>query len=91
MIKLLFIDIMDSLVDTHVGIHLTKTTAAQNDVALTYHRMRGLYFLAVIFVRSIVLSYQHKLTKMRANLDNLNHCAVRFFKPRIRQFRLVLC
>ena len=35
-------------------ILLTKTTAVQNDVALSYHRVRGLYFLAVVFVRSIV-------------------------------------
>ena len=33
---------------------LTKTTAAQNEVALSYHRVRGLYFLAVVFVSSIV-------------------------------------
>ena len=31
---------------------LTKTTAAKNGVALSY-RVRGLYFLAVIFVRSV--------------------------------------
>ena len=35
-------------------ILLTKTTAAQNGVAHSYHRVRGLYFLAVVFVRSIV-------------------------------------
>ena len=35
-------------------ILLTKTTAVQNDVALSYHRVRGLYFLEVVFVRSIV-------------------------------------
>ena len=34
-------------------ILLTKTTAAQNEVALSYHTVRGLYFLAVVFVRSI--------------------------------------
>ena len=34
-------------------IHLTKTTAAQNDDALSYMRVRGLYYLAVVFVRSI--------------------------------------
>ena len=34
-------------------ILLTKTTAARNGVALSYHRLRGLYFLAVVFVRSI--------------------------------------
>ena len=36
-------------------ILLTKTTAAQNEVALSYHRVRGLYFLAVVFVATIVL------------------------------------
>ena len=34
-------------------IVLTKTTAAQNEVALSYRRVRGLYFLAVVFMRSI--------------------------------------
>ena len=34
-------------------IVLTKTTAAQNEVALTYHRVCGLYFLTVVFVGSI--------------------------------------
>ena len=33
---------------------LTKITAAQNLVAINYHRKRGLYFLAVVFVRSII-------------------------------------
>ena len=37
-----------------VNIPLTKTTAEQNEVALSYHRMRGLYFLAVIFVTTIL-------------------------------------
>ena len=30
-------------------ILLTKITAAQDEVALSYHRVRGLYFLEVIF------------------------------------------
>ena len=34
-------------------IHLIKTTAAQNEVALSYHRVRGLYFLAVVFVATM--------------------------------------
>ena len=34
-------------------ILLTKTIAAQNEVALSYHKVRALYFLAVVFVRSI--------------------------------------
>ena len=32
----------------------TKTTAAQNEVALSYHGVCGLYFLAVVFVTTIV-------------------------------------
>ena len=34
-------------------ILLTKTTAAQNGVALSYRKLRRLYFLAVVFVRRI--------------------------------------
>ena len=38
-----------------IYIHLTKTTAAQNEVALSYHRVRGLYYyMAVVFAVSIV-------------------------------------
>ena len=36
-----------------INILLTKTTAAQNGVAISYHKVRGLYFQAVVFVRSI--------------------------------------
>ena len=36
-------------------IPLTKTTAAQNEVAISYHRVRGLYFLAVVFVATIII------------------------------------
>ena len=38
-----------------VCILLTKTTAARNEVALSYHKVRGLYFLAVVFAVSIVI------------------------------------
>ena len=34
---------------------LTKTTAAQNEIALNYHSVRGLYFLAVVFLTTIFL------------------------------------
>ena len=41
-------------------IFLTKTTAAQNEGALSYHRVRGLYFLAVVFVATIcILAIYH--------------------------------
>ena len=55
---------------THLDLHdnmfklnlktilLTKTTAAQSEDALSYYRVRGLYSLAVVFVRSIhILHY----------------------------------
>ena len=32
----------------------TKTTAAQNAFTLSYHRVRGLYFLAVVFTAIVV-------------------------------------
>ena len=35
-------------------ILLTKTTAAQNEVALSYHSMRGLYIQAVVFAATVV-------------------------------------
>ena len=34
-------------------ILLTKTTAAQNEVALNYHKVRGLYIQAVVFAATI--------------------------------------
>ena len=51
--------VIDALTGQHiiqviiVIIILTKTTAAQNDVALSYRRVHGLYFLAVIFAATI--------------------------------------
>ena len=40
-----------------ITIHLTKTAAAQNEVALGYRSVRGLYFLAVVFERSILAGF----------------------------------
>ena len=37
----------------YITIFLTKTTAAQNEVALGYHRLRGLYFPAAVFATTI--------------------------------------
>ena len=37
----------------YTNILATKTTAALNEVALSYHRLRGLYFLAVVFAATI--------------------------------------
>ena len=36
-------------------ILLTKTTASRNEGALSYLRVRGMYFLAVVFVVTIVM------------------------------------
>ena len=37
-------------------ISLLKITATQNEAALIYHSVRGLYFLAVIFAATALLS-----------------------------------
>ena len=42
-----------------MNILLTKITAARNEIALSYHNVRGLYFLAVVFVRSIYTSHKN--------------------------------
>ena len=36
-----------------IAIVVAKITAAQNEDTLSYHRVLGLYFLVLIFVRSI--------------------------------------
>ena len=38
----------------YIYILVTKTTAAQNEGALSYHRLCGLYFLAVVFVAAVI-------------------------------------
>ena len=35
-------------------ILLTKITAVQNEAALSYHRVRGQYFIAVVFASTII-------------------------------------
>ena len=42
-------------------IFLKKITAAQNEVTLTYHRLRGLYFVAVVFAATIMTLLLQKL------------------------------
>ena len=37
------------------SILLTKITFALNDVALSYHRVRGLYSVAVIFAVTMIM------------------------------------
>ena len=38
---------------SRISILLSKTTAAQTEDALSYYRVRGLYFLAVVIVTTI--------------------------------------
>ena len=47
---------------TRYTILLTKTTASQNEVALSYHNVRGLYFLAFVFVGTIIYNMQSLFT-----------------------------
>ena len=47
--------IITSIINLKLYVLLTKTTAAQNEAALSYDRVRGLYFLAVVFVRRIII------------------------------------
>ena len=42
-------------------ILLTKTTAAQNEVALRYYRVRGLYLLAVDFAATACFAGMNSL------------------------------
>ena len=39
----------NSVTVTTSTIPLSQTTAAENEVPLSYHRVRGLYFLALVF------------------------------------------
>ena len=55
-------------------ILLTKTTAAQNEAALSYHKVRGLYFLAVAFVVTIG-GYQSKLGVITSGYILLLKCS----------------
>ena len=59
-------------VATATTILLTKTTAAQNEVALSYHGMRGLYFLAVVFASTIELSSCYNIRIFQLFLNSAN-------------------
>ena len=39
-------------------VFLTKITAEHNEVELSYHNVRGLYFVAVIFGATIVIEIE---------------------------------
>ena len=68
----LYINFFPSVfLNTGVRIHenfksvilLTETTAAQNEVALSYHRVRGLYFPAVVSAETTVILRKNKSSK----------------------------
>ena len=42
-------------ISPYVSILLTKATVPQKEDALSYHRVRGQHFVAVVFVRSIIV------------------------------------
>ena len=45
---------LKTVYQANIPILHTKKAAAQNEVALTYHKVRGLYFLAVVFAATII-------------------------------------
>ena len=51
---------------------LTKTTAAQNEDAHSYYRVRGLYFMAVVFERSIISLKMNVLYNFRTDSTRKN-------------------
>ena len=53
-----------------MSIPLTKITATQNEVALSYYRARRLYFLAVVFVATIVINLLCVCASIRHCLQN---------------------
>ena len=54
-----FVNMKVHSVITAQTILLAKTTAARNEVSLIYHRVRGVYFLAVVFAATVhnIISY----------------------------------
>ena len=58
------------------SILLTKTTAAQTEDALSYYRVRGLYFLVVFFVATIIaidnLKYQKSVLQLRSHMQAIS-------------------
>ena len=72
-------------------ILLTKTTAAQNEVALSYHSVRGLYFLAVVFVRTVCHILLYLTCSYKLNIYNAQTFTFYVEMPKkILTLRLVL-
>ena len=53
----------------HRAAVLTEITAAQNEVALSYHRVRGLHLVAVILAAPIIVSL-HLLSNSNFHVIN---------------------
>ena len=49
-------------------ILLIKITATQEEVALSYHRVRGLYFLAVVFAATVCVPITTNIYTIRYNI-----------------------
>ena len=60
-------------------LNLSEITAAQNEVALSYRRVRVLYFLAVIFAETIFISPSDSLLIITI-LFSVNWSIIKFFK-----------
>ena len=48
-------------------ILLTKATAAQNEVALSYHNVCGLYFPAIVFVSTTILVPHYRFCRVHSS------------------------
>ena len=53
------------LINTNTNIVHTKTTAVQNEVALCYHKVRGQYFLAVVFAATSIVLIISNVTNIK--------------------------
>ena len=78
---------------------LPTKTAAQNEAALSYHRLRGLYFLAVVFVRSIVLAIDRPVHRQSPVVHywtaseikyNMNCCLCQFSNDSDYVFNIII-
>ena len=65
-----------------VTILLTKITAAQKEAALSYNKVRGLYFLAVIFALTIELDISMNFI-LRSKMYSVFHEASALFYRQI--------
>ena len=63
----------------HLTTLLTKTTAPQNDIALSYRKVRGLYYPAVVFAATIRIllivyyDYTNRIGELNLKYDILSY------------------